>query len=181
MYRRAPATQADPLVNSAPSDDVQCLSWSPAANYLVAGAWDNSVRRPRASRNLSSPPYLPRISPLTTALHQVSCWEVAENGSSEPRAATQMEGPVLDTAWSDDGSKVFCAGADTTAKLWDLESSSLTTVAQVCRQQHSPPVSPPRKTSAFPGSSSTVLMQARCRQGWSKTSSRRAPPARFAA
>lgn len=61
----------------------------------------------------------------------MSCWEVAPNGESQPQAQTMMDGPVLDTAWSDDGSKVFCAGADKTAKIWDLGSNSLSTVGEV--------------------------------------------------
>lgn len=39
-----------------------------------------------------------------------------------------MGGPVLDVAWSDDGSKIFAAGCDKTVKCWDLASNQLVQV-----------------------------------------------------
>ena len=39
-------------------------------------------------------------------------------------------GPVLDVCWSDDGSKVFTASCDKTAKMWDLNSNQANQIAQ---------------------------------------------------
>lgn len=39
-------------------------------------------------------------------------------------------GPVLDVCWSDDGSKVFTASCDKTAKMWDLNSNQAIQIAQ---------------------------------------------------
>lgn len=66
-------------VPSPPSDSVSCLAFSPVANLLVAGSWDNQVR----------------------------CWDVQPSGQAVPKAATQHDQPVLCTAWSADGSAVF--------------------------------------------------------------------------
>lgn len=66
-------------VTSPPSDGVSSLAFSPVANLLVAGSWDNQVR----------------------------CWDVQPNGTSLPKAATQHDQPVLCTAWSADGTTVF--------------------------------------------------------------------------
>ena len=66
-------------VTSPPSDGVSSLAFSPVANLLVAGSWDNQVR----------------------------CWDVQPNGTSLPKAATQHDQRVLCTAWSADGTTVF--------------------------------------------------------------------------
>lgn len=66
-------------VPSPPADSVSCLAFSPVANLLVAGAWDNQVR----------------------------CWDVQPSGQAVPKAATNHDQPVLCTAWSADGSTVF--------------------------------------------------------------------------
>uniref|UniRef100_A0A0E9QI95 Rae1 protein homolog n=1 Tax=Anguilla anguilla TaxID=7936 RepID=A0A0E9QI95_ANGAN len=39
-------------------------------------------------------------------------------------------GPVLDVCRSDDGSKVFTASCDKTAKMWDLNSNQTMQIAQ---------------------------------------------------
>lgn len=68
-------------VVSPPDDTVAGLAFSPASlpqNFLVSGSWDNQLR----------------------------CWEVHQNGQSVPKAQQSHQGPVLDIAWSDDGSKV---------------------------------------------------------------------------
>ena len=66
-------------VPSPPGDSVSCLAFSPVANLLVAGAWDNQVR----------------------------CWDVQPSGQAVPKAATSHDQPVLCAAWSADGSTVF--------------------------------------------------------------------------
>jgi len=66
-------------VPSPPGDSISCLAFSPVANLLVAGAWDNQVR----------------------------CWDVQPSGQAVPKAATSHDQPVLCAAWSADGSTVF--------------------------------------------------------------------------
>ncbi|XP_074641001.1 mRNA export factor-like [Tubulanus polymorphus] len=92
-------------VASPPDDSVSCLEFSPGtlpSTFLVAGSWDNNVR----------------------------CWEVQGNGQTIPKAQQTHTGPVLDVAWSDDGSKVFTASCDKTAKMWDLNTNQATQIAQ---------------------------------------------------
>jgi mRNA export factor len=76
-------------------DGIQDLAWSPTANVLVAGSWDNLVR----------------------------CWEVQQQGTqfhAAPKAQISHDGPVLCTAFSGDGSTVFSGSCDKTAKMWAL-------------------------------------------------------------
>lgn len=64
-----------------PEDSISSLAFSPSTlpqNFLVAGSWDNNVR----------------------------CWEIEQNGTSIPKSMQSCGGPVLDVAWSDDGTKV---------------------------------------------------------------------------
>uniref|UniRef100_A0A8C5QRU9 Rae1 protein homolog n=1 Tax=Leptobrachium leishanense TaxID=445787 RepID=A0A8C5QRU9_9ANUR len=92
-------------VTSPPDDSIGCLSFSPPTlpgNFLIAGSWANDVR----------------------------CWEVQDNGQTIPKAQQMHTGPVLDVCWSDDGSKVFTASCDKTAKMWDLNSNQSIQVAQ---------------------------------------------------
>lgn len=81
-------------VQSAPSDSVSSLSFSPKANYLVATSWDNHVR----------------------------CWEILQR-SSQPKASIQHGQPVLCSTWKDDGTTVFSGGCDNIVKMWPLASN----------------------------------------------------------
>ncbi|RWS03840.1 mRNA export factor-like protein [Dinothrombium tinctorium] len=98
----------DSEVVSPPDDSIAALSFSPPTlqqNYLIAGSWDNQVR----------------------------CWEIQQisNGwQSIPKAQQTHQGPVLDVAWSDDGTRVFTASCDKTVKMWDLNSNQFVQVAQ---------------------------------------------------
>lgn len=95
----------DVEVVSPPDDSVSCLAFSPSClpqDFLIAGSWDSNVR----------------------------CWEVQQNGQTIPKAQQTHQGPVLDVAWSDDGSKVFTASCDKTVKMWDLNSNQMIQVAQ---------------------------------------------------
>nr|KAF6330824.1 ribonucleic acid export 1 [Myotis myotis] len=92
-------------VTSSPDDSIGCLSFSPPTlpgNFLIAGSWANDVR----------------------------CWEVQDSGQTIPKAQQMHTGPVLDVCWSDDGSKVFTASCDKTAKMWDLNSNQAIQIAQ---------------------------------------------------
>lgn len=81
----ATTTNSNPMkdfeVAQPPDDSVSSLAFSPATlpqNFLIAGSWDNNVR----------------------------CWEIEQNGTSIPKSMQSCGGPVLDVAWSDDGTKV---------------------------------------------------------------------------
>uniref|UniRef100_A0A4W4HQT7 Rae1 protein homolog n=1 Tax=Electrophorus electricus TaxID=8005 RepID=A0A4W4HQT7_ELEEL len=96
----------DVEVTSPPDDSISCLAFSPPpmpGNFLIGGSWANDVR----------------------------CWEVQDNGQTVPKAQQMHTGPVLDVCWSDDGSKVFTASCDKTAKMWDLNSNQAMQIAQV--------------------------------------------------
>uniref|UniRef100_A0A8C3AC25 Rae1 protein homolog n=1 Tax=Cyclopterus lumpus TaxID=8103 RepID=A0A8C3AC25_CYCLU len=56
-------------------------------------------------------------------LIMVRCWEVQDNGQTVPKAQT-------DAHRSGDGSKVFTASCDKTAKMWDLNSNQAMQIAQ---------------------------------------------------
>jgi mRNA export factor len=84
------------------SDSISAIKFSPKANYIVAGSWDNIVR----------------------------CWELNESGQSQVKAQQQHSGPVLGCGWHPDGTKVFTASTDKTSKLWDLQSNQSMPVAQ---------------------------------------------------
>ncbi|KAK5610344.1 hypothetical protein CRENBAI_006640 [Crenichthys baileyi] len=95
----------DVEVTSPPDDSISSLAFSPPTmpgNFLIAGSWANDVR----------------------------CWEVQDNGQTVPKAQQMHTGPVLDVCWSDDGSKVFTASCDKTAKMWDLNSNQAMQIAQ---------------------------------------------------
>eukprot|EP01112_Ceratiomyxa_fruticulosa_P018379 TRINITY_DN5863_c0_g1_i1.p1 TRINITY_DN5863_c0_g1~~TRINITY_DN5863_c0_g1_i1.p1 ORF type:complete len:345 (-),score=62.98 TRINITY_DN5863_c0_g1_i1:37-1071(-) len=91
-------------VTSPPTDGISSLAFSPRANHLVAGSWDQHLR----------------------------CWEVActtSSGQSIPKAGIKYEAPVLCTSWSADGTKVYAGGCDNKAKLWNLATNQLSQVA----------------------------------------------------
>lgn len=95
----------DTEVQSPPTDTVSCLRFSPstssaASTYLAATSWDNRVR----------------------------VWEVAANGTSIPKAEQMHQGPALSVCWSNDGTKLFSAGADKCAQMWDLASNQFVQV-----------------------------------------------------
>ncbi|XP_030625275.1 mRNA export factor-like [Chanos chanos] len=92
-------------VSSPPDDSISSLAFSPEVvqgNFLIAGSWASDVR----------------------------CWEVRDTGKTIPKAQQMHNGPVLDVCWSDDGSKVFTASSDKTAKMWDLNSNQSMQIAQ---------------------------------------------------
>ncbi|XP_056638822.1 protein Rae1 [Diorhabda carinulata] len=85
-------------------DSISSMAFSPATlpqNFLIASSWDCNVR----------------------------CWEIEQNGTSIPKSMQTCGAPLLDVAWSDDGTKVFMAGCDKQAKMWDLASNQVVQVA----------------------------------------------------
>jgi len=82
----------DALVAGSPGDTVSSLSWSPVSNLLAAGSWNKEVR----------------------------IWDVAPTGQTTPKASISHNAPVLCTAFSTDGTRVFSGSCDNTAKQWIL-------------------------------------------------------------
>jgi mRNA export factor len=68
-------------------------------------------------------------------IHKVRCWEVQGNGTTVAKASHTHEGPVLCSAWSGDGTRVFSGGCDNKAKCWSLQTGQSSVVAQ-----HSAPI-----------------------------------------
>jgi len=96
----------DVEVSQAPSDTITALRFSPNANFLIGSSWDNKIR----------------------------CWEIQANGTTVPKAEQSHTKPILSCAWHADGTKVFTAGADNQAKIWDLGSNQ----SVVCAQHDAP-------------------------------------------
>lgn len=96
------AAVADQAVVNPPSDTVQAIGWNPRANYLAGGSWDGLLR----------------------------CWEISAQGASQLKAEQKFEAPLLDVSWHGDGSKIFGAGCDRMARMWDLQTNQMTPVAQ---------------------------------------------------
>eukprot|EP00186_Timspurckia_oligopyrenoides_P004301 CAMPEP_0182449732 /NCGR_PEP_ID=MMETSP1172-20130603/36316_1 /TAXON_ID=708627 /ORGANISM="Timspurckia oligopyrenoides, Strain CCMP3278" /LENGTH=318 /DNA_ID=CAMNT_0024647099 /DNA_START=54 /DNA_END=1007 /DNA_ORIENTATION=- len=96
----------DILVSEPPNDGISSMAFSPSAlrpkNFLVAGSWDNQVR----------------------------CWEVQQSGQTVPVGMINHDAPVLSVAWSTDGSAIFSAGCDKTAKMWSPATNQQQLVAQ---------------------------------------------------
>lgn len=104
MFSTAHNPNKDHEVSNPLNDSISSLSFSPTADFLIAGSWDNHVR----------------------------CWEIKQSGTmlqSKPIAEQQHAGPVLSCCWSADGSKVFTGSCDKSAKLWDLNANTFTQVA----------------------------------------------------
>ncbi|CAD6186110.1 unnamed protein product [Caenorhabditis auriculariae] len=97
------STPDDILVEGAPDDTVQVLRFSPSTTekpLLAAGSWDGVVR----------------------------VWMINDNGQSDGKAQQNIPAPVLDLAWTEDGSKIFIAAADKDVRLWDLASNQVAVV-----------------------------------------------------
>lgn len=91
----------DVEVPSPPSDGISSLSFSPAANLMVATSWSG----------------------------QTLCWDVQANGQAIPKAAITLDKPVLCSSWSNDGSAVFVGGCDNGVKMWNLATNQQQQVA----------------------------------------------------
>ncbi|RKP33673.1 WD40-repeat-containing domain protein [Dimargaris cristalligena] len=89
-------------VSQPPGDTVSSLSFSPQANLLTATSWNNEVR----------------------------IYEVQPNGDALGRAMYNHDGPVLCSAWSNDGTKVFSGGADNTGRMYDIGSGQSSVIAK---------------------------------------------------
>lgn len=97
----AAAQEKDIEVSQPPTDGVSSMSWSPTADFLAVGSWDNNVR----------------------------VYGVEGNGTTVPKAMYSHQGPVLDVTWSKDGNKILSCGADKAARLYDVASGQQQQVA----------------------------------------------------
>ncbi|RDB25690.1 Poly(A)+ RNA export protein [Hypsizygus marmoreus] len=85
-----------------PSDSISSIQFSPMADYLAVGSWDNSVR----------------------------IYEVAAGGQSQGKAMYEHPGPVLSVCWNKEGNKVLSGGADNAGRMFDIATGQSTQVAQ---------------------------------------------------
>jgi len=92
----------DVEVIDPPTDSISSLAFSPKADYLAVGSWDNNVR----------------------------LYEVGVNGQSRGMAMYSHQGPVLDLCWSKDGNRVLSAGADNSGRIYDVATGQTQQVAQ---------------------------------------------------
>lgn len=102
--KTSPAALPDTPINQPPDDAISCIKFSPASipqTYLIASSWNNEIR----------------------------CWEIQSQGQSNPKAVQKHDAPILSCCWSADGTKVFTAGCDKTAKMWDLQSNAFIQIA----------------------------------------------------
>ena len=51
--------------------------------------------------------------------------KIQTNGQSIAKAIQKHDAPILNCCWSEDGTKVFTASCDKTAKMWDLQANTL--------------------------------------------------------
>ena len=91
----------------AGADSISSFEFSPTNQLIVAGHWDNKVR----------------------------CWEIQQAHTGQPTGAVArrevaLGGPVLDLDWNKEGTRVFAAGCDNKAVLWDLQTGATQQVAQ---------------------------------------------------
>ncbi|KDQ13524.1 hypothetical protein BOTBODRAFT_111302 [Botryobasidium botryosum FD-172 SS1] len=91
----------DVELKDPPTDSVTALAFSPTADLLAVGSWDNNVR----------------------------IYEIGSGSQSQGKAMYSHEGPVFDLCWSKDGSKLFSGGADKAARMFDIQSGQAVQVA----------------------------------------------------
>ncbi|KAH9902857.1 Poly(A)+ RNA export protein [Cubamyces lactineus] len=107
------ASTSNTLVNNAagdkdievadpPTDSISSLAFSPTADYLAVGSWDNNVR----------------------------IYEVGANGQTQGKAMYGHQGPVLNVCWNKDGSKILSGGADNAGRMFDVTTGQSSQVAQ---------------------------------------------------
>ncbi|KAJ1678674.1 hypothetical protein EV182_003573 [Spiromyces aspiralis] len=88
-------------IESPLEDTVSELAWSPRANALAASSWDGQTR----------------------------IWDVGASGAA-PKAYVAHDGPALTCTWTPDGSSVVSGGADTFARLVDVNTNAKREVAK---------------------------------------------------
>jgi mRNA export factor len=96
-------------VTSPPTDGISSLHFSPTAELLACTSWDNQLR----------------------------VWEVQQSGGTVPKCGVPHDAPLLCSAWSQDGLKLFAGGASKSGgKLLDVNTGQHINYAQ-----HDAPIS----------------------------------------
>ncbi|KAH8924599.1 WD40 repeat-like protein [Atractiella rhizophila] len=90
-----PASSQDVEVGQPPSDAISSLSWSPTADFIAVGSWDNNVR-------------VYEMDP--------------SNGQTRPVTSYSHDSPVLSVCWNKEGNKIFSGSADKTVKVYDVST-----------------------------------------------------------
>nr|CAG8526867.1 13248_t:CDS:10 [Entrophospora candida] len=96
-------TPKDYEVPQSPPDGISSVTFSPQADYFAVTSWDNHVRIYEANQ---------------------------QAGTTEGKAYHLHEKPVLCSAWSNDGTKVFSGGADCAGRMFDITTQTATQIAQ---------------------------------------------------
>ncbi|KAA1467303.1 WD40 repeat-like protein [Dentipellis sp. KUC8613] len=94
--------EKDVEVADPPPDSISSLAFSPVADYLAVGSWDNNVR----------------------------VYEVGPGGQTQGKAMYSHQGPVLSVCWNKEGNKIISGGADNAARLFDVGTGQSQQVAQ---------------------------------------------------
>ncbi|CAI5438259.1 unnamed protein product [Caenorhabditis angaria] len=97
------STADDFFIEGAPDDTIQVIKFSPQPQdkpMIACGSWDGTIR----------------------------VWMYNDAGNFEGKAQQNVNAPVLDISWTDDGSKIFIAAADKDVRLWDLASNQIAVV-----------------------------------------------------
>jgi len=89
-------------VADPPPDSISSLAFSPQADYLAVGSWDNNVR----------------------------IYEVGANGQTQGKAMFAHQGPVLSVCWNKEGSRLISAGADNAGRMYDVQTGQSTQIAK---------------------------------------------------
>ncbi|QRW03634.1 poly(A)+ RNA export protein [Ceratobasidium sp. AG-Ba] len=85
-----------------PTDSISCLDFSPTADYLAVGSWNNEVR----------------------------LYEIGAQGQSQGKAIFSHEGPVLSVCWNKEGTK--CSLEEQTkfaGRMFDVQTGQSTQIA----------------------------------------------------
>ncbi|KAJ2978865.1 hypothetical protein NUW54_g11229 [Trametes sanguinea] len=97
-------------VADPPTDSISSVSFSPTADYLAVGSWDNNVR----------------------------IYEVGANGQTQGKAMYAHQGPVLSVCWnkydgveSPQGGVLATGSWDKTIKYWDLRTPNPVSTVQL--------------------------------------------------
>ncbi|CAH1760241.1 13463_t:CDS:2 [Entrophospora sp. SA101] len=96
-------TPKDYEVPESPQDGISSITFSPVADYFAVTSWDNNVRIYEAN---------------------------SQTGSTTGRAMYSHEKPVLCSAWSKDGTRVFSGGADNAGRMFDVATQTAIQIAQ---------------------------------------------------
>ncbi|TBU32539.1 Poly(A)+ RNA export protein [Dichomitus squalens] len=97
-----PPPDKDIEVADPPTDSISSVAFSPTADYLAVGSWDNNVR----------------------------IYEVGASGQTQGKAMYPHQGPVLSVCWTKDGTKILSGGADNAGRMFDVTTGQATQVAQ---------------------------------------------------